>query len=52
MCRGLLIPDTILGGNMTSEEVFNDKTKWISWNTYPLKDKSNISCQEDNLVVL
>ena len=26
-CSGLLIPDTILGGTMTSTEVFNDKTK-------------------------
>ena len=27
ICSGLLIPDTILGGTMTSTEVFNDKTK-------------------------
>ena len=27
VCSGLLIPDTILGGTMTSTEVFNDKTK-------------------------
>lgn len=26
-CSGSLIPDTILGGNMTSNEVFNDKRK-------------------------